>query len=105
MVRDGGSSVNNCQHLWVTSSPLPSADGCEECLRIGSEWVHLRMCMTCGHVGCCDYSPNKHASAHFHQSDHPVIRSFQPGESWLWCYPDEIGYDPEDVDLEGADLS
>jgi uncharacterized UBP type Zn finger protein len=72
-------------------SPIePStSEGCEDCLATGSTWVHLRLCMACGHVGCCDSSPNRHATAHFHESTHPVIQSFEPGESWVWCYLDE----------------
>ncbi len=65
-------------------------DGCEECLQIGSEWVHLRLCLSCGHVGCCDNSPNKHATKHFKSTKHPIIRSFEPGETWEWCYVDNI---------------
>lgn len=68
-------------------------EGCEECLAIGDLWVHLRLCLTCGHVGCCDSSKNKHATAHFHEAKHPVMRSFQPGEKWLWCYVDEVMQD------------
>ncbi len=68
---------------------VPSAPGCEECLRIGDSWVHLRLCMTCGHVGCCDSSPNKHVRAHFHATAHPIIKSHQPGGEWAWCYVDE----------------
>jgi uncharacterized UBP type Zn finger protein len=64
-------------------------DGCEECLRDGSRWVHLRLCLTCGHVGCCDSSPNRHASAHAAQTGHPIVQSFEPGEDWRWCYVDE----------------
>jgi uncharacterized UBP type Zn finger protein len=64
--------------------------GCEDCLKIGGRWVHLRMCQTCGHVGCCDNSPHRHATAHFHSSAHPIIRSVQPGEDWSWCYVDEL---------------
>jgi uncharacterized UBP type Zn finger protein len=63
-------------------------DGCEECLQIGSDWVHLRLCLSCGHVGCCDNSPNKHATKHFKSTKHPIIRSFEPGETWEWCYVD-----------------
>ena len=63
-------------------------NGCEECLQIGSDWVHLRLCLTCGHVGCCDSSPNKHATKHFKATYHPIIRSFQPGENWKYCYID-----------------
>ena len=81
-----------CTHLdtvKVTELP-PAVDGCEECLRIGSPWCHLRMCLECGHVGCCDSSPNKHASAHAQAEGHPIIRSIQPGEDWSWCYVDEL---------------
>jgi uncharacterized UBP type Zn finger protein len=63
---------------------------CEECVRLGDSWVHLRMCLTCGNVGCCDSSANQHASAHFRKTTHPLIRSAQPGESWVWCYVDEV---------------
>jgi thioredoxin reductase (NADPH) len=65
----------------------PSGHGCQECLASGSEWVHLRLCLTCGHVGCCDDSPNKHATKHNRKVGHPVIRSFEPGEEWAYCYP------------------
>jgi uncharacterized UBP type Zn finger protein len=76
----------------VTAIPDPVV-GCEECLKIGSLWVHLRMCMECGHVGCCDSSPNKHATKHFHKVKHPIMRSVEPGESWGWCYVDEMEID------------
>jgi len=66
----------------------PSAQGCEDCLRIGARWVHLRMCMTCGHVGCCNSSPNRHATAHHRATGHPIMRSIEPGETWLWCSVD-----------------
>jgi CPA1 family monovalent cation:H+ antiporter len=82
-----------CDHLTraaEATSPEPlTPAGCEECLRDGDTWVHLRLCLTCGHVGCCDSSPNRHADAHFHATDHPVIRSFEVGEAWRWCYVDE----------------
>ena len=64
-------------------------NGCEECLQTGSDWVHLRLCLTCGHVGCCDSSPNKHATKHFKTTEHPIIKSFEPGENWVWCYVDK----------------
>ena len=67
----------------------PRTDGCEECLRMGDEWVHLRLCLSCGHVGCCDDSKNKHATKHFRATRHPIIRSLEPGEDWRWCYVDE----------------
>ena len=72
----------------------PSGDGCVECLERGGRWVHLRMCGTCGHVGCCDNSPNRHATAHWHANgDHPLIRSYEPGENWWWCYVDEVAFE------------
>ena len=71
----------------------PSALGCEECLKSGSRWLHLRICRTCGHVGCCDDSPNKHATAHFHATGHPVIEGYDPPEGWGWCYVDEVLFD------------
>jgi uncharacterized UBP type Zn finger protein len=76
-------------HLNMIRDVVPSADGCEDCLRIGSWWVHLRLCLTCGHVGCCDSSPHRHARQHFHHSEHPIIQSFEPGEDWRWCYIDQ----------------
>ncbi|MCH7638213.1 MAG: UBP-type zinc finger domain-containing protein [Bacteroidetes bacterium] len=79
-----------CTHLDQIRPVSPSAQGCEECLETGGRWVHLRMCLTCGHVGCCDSSPGKHATAHFAETDHPIMRSAEPGESWKWCYVDEV---------------
>ena len=80
-----------CPHAAGTLEVDPrTPDGCEECLKSGDAWVHLRLCMTCGHVGCCDSSPNRHATAHFHATSHPVVRSFEPGETWGWCYEDEV---------------
>ena len=81
---------SRCAHLAQVRAVHPSARGCEECLRAGDDWVHLRICMTCGHVGCCDSSPNRHATRHFHQTHHPVMRSAEPGESWGWCYEDSL---------------
>jgi monovalent cation:H+ antiporter-2, CPA2 family len=78
-----------CAHLDEIKKVFPSAAGCEECLRTGDRWVHLRICLICGHVGCCDDSKNKHATAHFHQTAHPIIKSMEPGEDWAWCYADE----------------
>ncbi|ABS25246.1 UBP-type zinc finger domain-containing protein [Anaeromyxobacter sp. Fw109-5] len=83
-----------CGHLSdllsLRSSPVtPSALGCEECLESGDAWVHLRLCMTCGHVGCCDDSKNRHATSHFETLGHPVVKSFEPGEDWAWCYVDD----------------
>ena len=79
----------DCSHLDQIKEVQPSAEGCEECLKIGDTWFHLRLCRTCGHVGCCDSSKNRHASAHVKEIGHPIIESFQPGEDWMYCYPDE----------------
>jgi len=79
-----------CLHAAALRDPAPrTPDGCEECLQMGDEWVHLRLCEACGHVGCCDDSKNKHATKHFRATQHPVIRSFEPRENWKWCYLDE----------------
>ena len=79
-----------CHHLnGVQPHPARTPAGCEECLKSGSRWVHLRLCLVCGHVGCCDSSPGRHATGHFHATGHPVMASFQPGEQWGWCYVDE----------------
>jgi uncharacterized UBP type Zn finger protein len=84
-----------CTHLDHVHAVTPrTPNGCEECLAAGSRWVHLRLCLECGHVGCCDDSPNKHATKHFHGTRHPVIRSFEPGEDWGWCYVDELFMEP-----------
>ena len=80
----------DCVHRDQIKEVTPSAQGCEECLRTGDTWVHLRICMICGHVGCCDNSKNKHATEHFRKTGHPIIQSFQPGESWMWCYIDDV---------------
>jgi uncharacterized UBP type Zn finger protein len=82
-----------CTHLDQIKQVTPSAHGCEDCLRIGAKWLHLRICLSCGHVGCCDSSPNQHATKHFHHTKHPIIRSFEPGEAWGWCYVDEVMFD------------
>ena len=85
-----------CEH--VHDAPIRDvkrpASGCEDCMRIGGQWVHLRECLTCGHVGCCDQSPNQHATAHYHGEHHPLIQSFEPGEDWIWCYLDEVMMEP-----------
>ena len=80
---------NPCEHLELINDVEPSADGCTDCLAMGGRWVHLRLCLTCGHVGCCDSSPNKHATKHYHASKHPIVTSVEPGETWTWCYPDD----------------
>jgi len=81
---------SECSHLDTVADVTPSSDGCEDCLRTGGRWVHLRLCMQCGHVGCCDNSPNRHATKHNADTGHPLIRSFEPGEDWWWCYPDGL---------------
>ena len=79
-----------CEHLSDLSAVEPvTTEGCVGCLAEGTTWVKLRMCLTCGHVGCCDSSPGRHATAHFAGTDHPVMVSFEPGERWAWCYVDE----------------
>ena len=86
-----------CEHI-IDIDPVPArAPGCEECLKTGSRWVHLRLCLTCGHVGCCDSSPGRHATRHFHQTAHPVIASFEPGERWAWCYVDQATLEVPDT--------
>ena len=86
-----------CEHLDQLQVDKPdSVEGCEECLRMGSRWVHLRVCRTCGKVGCCDSSPNRHASAHARESGHPLASSMEPGERWTWCFVDEVA-----IELEG----
>ena len=85
--------ATTCTHLDQAGDVTPSGDGCKECLEMGARWVHLRLCMTCGHVGCCDSSPNKHATAHFRASEHPLVQSFEPGEEWWWCYLDEVAFE------------
>jgi uncharacterized UBP type Zn finger protein len=84
--------MSRCTHLEkveITELPAEVA-GCEDCLREGGVWLHLRICLSCGHVGCCDDSPHRHATAHEHASGHPLIRSLEPGEDWTWCYLDEV---------------
>ena len=80
-----------CTHLdQITITPPESVEGCEECLATGSSWVHLRVCLSCGKVGCCDSSPNRHASKHAAAEGHPIMRSAEPGEDWCWCTIDEV---------------
>lgn len=84
--------MDTCIHLKEAkrNTKPNTPEGCEECLKMGDAWVQLRLCLACGHVGCCDNSKNKHATKHFHKTKHPVIKSFQPEEDWEWCYIDEI---------------
>ncbi len=80
----------HCTHVNEIQHVHPNTNGCEECLQMGDTWVHLRECLICGHVGCCDSSKNTHATKHFHATHHPIIRSIEPGEDWRWCYVDQI---------------
>ena len=82
-----------CSHRGhVRLAELPeTVDGCQDCLATGGQWLHLRICLECGHVGCCDSSPNRHATAHADDSGHPIVRSLEPGEEWSWCYVDRVG--------------
>jgi uncharacterized UBP type Zn finger protein len=89
-VPKGQTMAKTCTHTDEIRDVQPSAQGCEECLKMGDSWVHLRECLICGHVGCCDSSKNTHATKHFHATKHPIIQSFQPGEDWRWCYVDEV---------------
>jgi hypothetical protein len=84
----------SCTHLDRVAilEPAGPVAGCEECLRVGASWVHLRMCQTCGVIGCCDSSPNRHASRHAREAGHPVLRSVEPGERWSWCVIDEVAF-------------
>ena len=78
-----------CTHFESICEVTPSADGCEDCLKTGDSWVHLRLCRQCGHVGCCDSSINKHATGHYHATGHPIMESYDPPEPWGWCYIDQ----------------
>ncbi|HKV84840.1 MAG TPA: UBP-type zinc finger domain-containing protein [Ktedonobacterales bacterium] len=83
-----------CQHVAEIRDVTPSAQGCEDCLKTGDSWVQLRECLICGHVGCCDSSKNKHATKHFHDTNHSVMRSFEPGQHWMWRYVDNMMVEP-----------
>jgi hypothetical protein len=88
---EGRPLAKGCTHLGEIRDVEPSVVGaCEDCLREGSQWVHLRLCLECGHMGCCDQSPRKHATAHYRASTHPIIASAEQGEDWAWCYPDQL---------------
>ena len=83
----------SCPHLNQIGAVTPGSEGCAECLAKGDTWVHLRLCLTCGQVGCCDSSKNKHATKHFQATGHPIMKSFEPGENWGWCYIDQLQFD------------
>ena len=82
---------SRCTHLDQIKFTSTDQHVCAQCVKLGDTWMHLRMCLICGQVGCCDSSKNKHATKHFHESGHPLIRSIEPGERWIWCYADEVG--------------
>jgi hypothetical protein len=84
--------MTTCNHLDQMRDVIPQANGCVDCLAVGDTWIHLRLCVTCGYVGCCNSSKNKHASAHARSSNHPIVESFEPGEDWFWCYVDEVAF-------------
>jgi uncharacterized UBP type Zn finger protein len=86
---------SQCSHLNTIKPVKPHTHGCEECLKIGQSWVHLRLCKECGHVGCCDSSIGKHATKHFQATKHPIVQSIEPGEDWYWCYVDELMFEPD----------
>lgn len=88
--------MSACSHLKQVRFTSTKIHLCNECVALGDIWVHLRLCLECGHVGCCDDSKNKHATKHFHRSRHPLIRSIEPGESWIWCYKDKLS--PGEID-------
>jgi len=83
-----------CEHFEQIHTHTGNTEGCEECLKSGDRWFHLRTCLVCGHVGCCDQSKNRHATKHFHATQHAMMQSAQPGESWGWCYIDGRMFDP-----------
>lgn len=85
-----------CEHLTQARDLQPKRNVCDDCVKTGDSWVHLRICLTCGHVGCCDSSKNKHATRHFHATQHPVVRSIERGETWGWCYVDNVMYELQD---------
>lgn len=89
--------METCTHLEQVQAVEPSSAGCADCLAAGRhDWVHLRLCQSCGHVGCCDSSPGQHATKHFRAASHPVVSSYEPGEDWFWCYVDEVAFELED---------
>jgi len=94
LIATGEIDPEECSHTDLVQDVIPSAEGCEECLKIGDEWVFLRLCMVCGKVGCCDNSKNKHATRHYHEVGHPLIKSFEPGEDWIYCYVENVIFTP-----------
>jgi hypothetical protein len=88
---------DSCTHLDQIGDVAPTGTGCDQCLAVGGRWVHLRMCRSCGHIGCCDSSPGKHATAHYRSTGHALVQSYEPGEDWWWCYVDEVAFEVEDA--------
>lgn len=89
--------TTSCVHLSQIKKVKPRTKGCEQCLKTGDTWVHLRLCLECGHVGCCDSSKNKHAAKHFRATHHPIVQSIEPGEHWMWCYVDLLAMEAQDL--------
>lgn len=89
--------MTTCSHATQIRDVTPQADGCSDCLALGDSWVHLRLCMTCGYVGCCNSSKNKHASVHAGNVAHPIVQSYEPDEDWYWCYVDEVAFTPDSL--------
>jgi diadenylate cyclase len=98
----GAVVAKNCAHTDQIKAVRPRSDGCEECLKAGDDWVQLRLCLTCGHIGCCDDSRNKHATAHFNETRHPLIETLEPDESWRWCYVDQVLLSADDYEAGGS---
>jgi uncharacterized UBP type Zn finger protein len=90
MIRFVPRAGKQCTHLELAQAVEPKTAGCEECLAEGGRWLHLRLCLICGHVGCCDQSKGQHATKHYHATQHPLIRSFESGEAWAWCFVDRM---------------
>ena len=91
-----------CTHVMELKPVHPhTTKGCEDCLKMGGRWVHLRLCLSCGHVGCCDSSPNRHATKHFHETQHPIVQSMERGEDWGWCYIDEVDFEGDELPPRG----
>lgn len=90
LIENGELDPTACSHMGQASNVTPSSPGCEDCMKIGAEWINLRICLVCGHVACCESSPHQHANKHYHASGHPLIQSFNPGERWIYCYPDDL---------------
>jgi hypothetical protein len=88
--------ADTCTHLDTIAAVAPSSQGCEDCLAIGGRWIHLRRCTSCGHVGCCDSSQNRHATQHFRTIGHPLVQSYEPGEEWYWCFVDQVAFEMEE---------